>query len=623
MALLQRNPNEKWERLKQASLKARKPHDRDAWLNLAFYLDEQYVEFQDAKDGSLNLRRIPRKEGEENIPRPVVNKIMHFINSQQATLMKNKPTIDVLPSTDDVIDAGHAEVGSAYLRYLLDPQNADFDSVSAEAFLWALIAGKGWIKWTYSEEEKRPDVSAPNYFDVWTDPYAKTFNKARYVGHSQFMDVEQIEDIYGVKVKPTSKGAQNAIEAGLLEGMGCAPVNEGSVVNELWMKKSKKYPKGLYVVWTGSDVLVAAQNHPYDHGQLPFTEVGSIPRPGSQHYSSAIKWLRPPQMELNKYHAQRIMTRESFASPKWWIPQELELAKMPDNSPNQILRGTGPSGVKPEIIQPSNFASGDEGGWIKGEMMDVVGLHEVSQGQVPGRVEAAKAIEMLRESDTGRLSVLTRTFQSAVSKGGWQALMLARQFVPEEQIVQTYTRDGMPEVHKFKTEIFKPGWRVRTQMGTGLSGSRAARMEEAVNLWTLGIIRDPETFGQFVELPAERFTPTTAMDVKLARNENLEMFNGQAVKPNSWDTHDIHIREHNNARKTTEYLTASNEVKERFEAHVQEHKAQKRTVLEDEIKDQQLMAQAMGPPPGAEGATMEGSAPQGGTPPKQPAGGGP
>lgn len=615
MAPFRKNPNEEWERKRQAALKARKPHDRDAWLNLAFYLDEQYVEFQDAKDGSLNLRRIPRRPGEENTPRPVVNKIMHFINSQQATLMQNKPTIEALPATDDEIDASHANVGSAYLRYLLDPQNSDFDSVSAEAFLWALVAGKGWLKWVYNDREKRPEVFAPSYFDVWTDPYASKFKNARYAGHSQFMDVEQIAEIYGKEIKPTSRGAQNAVEAGMLEGMGCAPVNEGAMVHELWMIPSKKHPEGLYVVWSDREVLVEAGPHPYNHKKLPFTEIGSIQRPGSQHYSSAIKWLRPPQMELNKYHAQRIMTREAFASQKWWIPTELELEKMPDNSPNQILRGSGPPGVRPEIIQASGFPAGEEGEWIKSEMMDVVGLHEVSQGQVPGRVEAAKAIEMLRESDTGRLSVLTRTFQSAVSMGGWQSLMLAKQFVPEEQIVQTYTRDGLPEVHKFKTEIFKPGWRVRVQMGTGLSGSRSARMEEALNLWQMGVIRDPETLGQFVELPAEQFTPVTAMDKKLARNENLTLLANKAVKPNSWDNHAIHIREHNNERKTTEYLTSSDEVKQKFEAHVQEHKAQEMQQLEEEAKKQQLMAAVMGPPPGAEGATMKGGPSEGGSPP--------
>lgn len=614
---LRPNPNQKWEDLKTQASRGRKPHERDAWLNLAFYLDEQYVEFTEATNGSYNLRRIPRQEGEENVPRPVVNKIMHFINQQQAIIMQNKPTVDVLPATEDVIDAGHASVSKAYLDYLVDPSNMNFDLAMSEAALWALICGNGWLKWIMNDRLKRPDVLAPNYFDVYVDPYAKTFDKARYVIHSQFMDVEQIYDVYDKEVQATrtqTQATRGDMATQLLQGMGVAPMISGAQVNELWMKPTKRHPNGLYVVWTDRETLVEPQDHPYDHKRLPFTQLASIPRPGSLYAASSIKWLRPPQMELNKYHAQRIMTRQAFASAKWWIPSEIELEKDPDDSPNQILRGTGPQGMEPKILQPAVFASGDEGDWIKGEMMDVVGQHEVSQGQVPGRVEAAKAIELLRESDTSRLAYLGRTMQASISEGFWQLLSLTRQYVPGEQIVQTYTRDGMPQVHKFKAEqSFKPGQRVRVTMGTSLASTRASRMEEGTKLWEMGLIRDPEQFSQFVELPTEQFTPAIAHDVRLARNENLTLTEEQAVTPNSWDNHAIHIREHNNFRKTQEYLTASNEVKRRFEHHVQEHKRLEIETIKDEVEKQQLIAMAQAPPQGAATPQQEGP-PQGEAP---------
>jgi hypothetical protein len=54
-------------------------------------------------------------------------------------------------------------------------------------------------------------------------------------------------------------------------------------------------------------------------------------------------------MQLNKYHAQRIMIREAFANYKWWIPAELELEEMPNDSPRQVLAASRGGTVKPEI----------------------------------------------------------------------------------------------------------------------------------------------------------------------------------------------------------------------------------------------------------------------------------
>jgi hypothetical protein len=53
--------------------KARQPYDAEAWLNLAFFLNEQYVEWPDddeIKNGSLAIRRIPRKAGRGGRPAP-------------------------------------------------------------------------------------------------------------------------------------------------------------------------------------------------------------------------------------------------------------------------------------------------------------------------------------------------------------------------------------------------------------------------------------------------------------------------------------------------------------------------------------------------------------------------
>lgn len=583
------NPNRKYDDLKRAAANARIPYDKDAYLNLAFYLDYQYVEWAAATN---SLREIARDEKSLNAPRPVVNKIMHFVNQQHASVLQSKPTVDVLPATDDPIDASEASVSLAYLTYLSEAQVGDFDSVLSEAAMWSLVAGEGWIKWVYNSKLGRPDFLAPSYFDVYVDPYATTVHNARYIIHTQFMDTEQVFDLYGKEVPVQSVQKTDTLRSTLLRDMGAAPVLNGVEVNELWMRPSRRYPKGLYVVWTGRETLVEARPFPYAHGRLPFTQLGSIPRPGTFHYSSAVKFLRAPQMELNLYHAQRITIRKNFANPKWFLPVELDMDDEPDDSPNQVLHGSGVPGMKPEIIQPTIMPDNGDGEWLGEEMMNVVGLHEVSQGQVPGRVEAAKAIEMLKESDTSRQAELLRTIKRAISEGFWQCLMLAKQYVSAEQIIQTYSREGIPEVRRFKAETIKPGMRVRVTMGTGLARSRTARQEQLLRMWEAGIITDPETMADLMEVPVPSFISQKAPDIRLARNENYDMAKGTAITPNSWDDHEIHIREHNNYRKTQEFLTKSNETKQKFEYHVQKHEDLQIDQLQKAVQKQVLMQQA-------------------------------
>lgn len=577
-------------------LRARQPYDKDTWLNLAFYCDEQYVEW--ASDASV-IRRIPRSQGFENIPRPTSNKIMHFVAQEHAMALQSKPTVDVLPATDDPIDFSNASVALSYLRWLAEPQVADFDAELSDATLWALAGGEGYLKWTYNAVLERPDILSVSPLDLVVDPYCKRFKQARYVIHTQFMDVEQVYDLYSKEIKPSQQQTVDELKATLMREMGYAPALDGTLVSELWMKPTRRYPNGLFVVWSGREFLVDPIDFPYEHGELPFTQIGSVIRPGCPHYTCAVKYLRSGQRELNKYHAQRIMIREAFSNPKWWIPNELELDALPDDSQRQILRGHSEGGtLKPEIITPQFMADNNDGAWLVSEMQDTVGIHEVSQGDVPGRVEAAQSIELLRQSDISRLSELTRTTNSAISNGFWQCLMLAKQYVPAEMMVQTYSRDGLPEAKAFKAADIKPGMRVRVTDTTGLSSNRVARQQQVIQLFQMGIISDPETAAELMEVPSSAFTPAIAHDIRLARNENLQLNEKIPIVPNSWDNHAIHLREHNNERKTSEYALLPDEAKMMYEMHCDAHEQLEINELKKFAMKQAIMAGALVPPTG-------------------------
>jgi hypothetical protein len=616
---------------------ARQPYDAEAWLNLAFFLNEQYVEWpeDDGKNGtSLAIRRIPRKKGEEEIPRPVFNKIQNYIYTAHNETLQDKPAIDVLPANDDFTAAMDADVNKAYLNYVMEPLVANWDIQLARASLWALIAPAGWLKWTWDPVLKRPDVMPPSYFDVYPDPFAKEFGRARHVFHTMFMARDDIEDLFDVKIDAAETGVTDELRVKLLRGMGSAPLANGVEVRELWMKPNKRHPRGMYALFTERTLLKLEDALPYEYlqmdgGHLPFTQLGSLLRPDSLFYTSPVTALRPAQMVWNKFVAQAIMTQDHFANLKWWIPEELQLQQMPDSSPHQILRGNaGSANLQPTILTPGGVP--DQARMLdifEQQMMHVVSVHEVSQGQVPGRVEAAKAIELLKSSDQGMYKHLLDTIDQSIAIGGWQILMMGKEFETPEKQVLTYSKEGMPLVKHWRAEAVHPGTQVRAVRMSGLGRTRAQRTDTLMLLWQNKVITDPDVMAELMDTPIPSFTNPRAHDMRLARAENIEMAAGIPVRPNSWDNHAIHLRELNEFRKTQEYRALGPVAKAIFEWHAQGHEslqileAQKmaRLMMAGQPVDPAAAQQPGSTPPGA----APGSAPGTEAPPENPGGGDP
>jgi hypothetical protein len=99
----------------------------------------------------------------------VLNKIQHFIYTAHAETLQDKPSADVLPATDDYMAALDQDVNKAYLNYVMEPVNANWDLQLSIAVLWALITPSGWIKWVWDPVMQRPDMFPVPFFDLAVD----------------------------------------------------------------------------------------------------------------------------------------------------------------------------------------------------------------------------------------------------------------------------------------------------------------------------------------------------------------------------------------------------------------------------------------------------------------------
>jgi hypothetical protein len=189
-------------------------------------------------------------------------------------------------------------VNKAYLNYVMEPVNANWDLQLSIATLWALITPSGWLKWVWDPVMQRPDMIPVPFFDLAVDPYAKQFAARAVRDPLDVHGPDQVSEAFGVTVDKDEIGVQDSLKVELLRGMGAAPVTKGVQVHELWMRPSKKNPEGLYALFTNKRILKMERRLPYKHlreglGMLPFTQLGSLLRPDSLYYTSPVTALRP------------------------------------------------------------------------------------------------------------------------------------------------------------------------------------------------------------------------------------------------------------------------------------------------------------------------------------------
>ncbi len=617
------------ERLYDKAAKARKPFDVEWLLDCAFYVGLQYTEWHTPKNGrDGQFRTIPRDPKRPSAPRPIANKIYPLVMDAFAAVSSHAPDVEVLPTNGDAMQISDAKVAQAYLDHITFPTQANWEMRRNAAWFWLALCGEGWLKWVMSEPKGRPDIEACSPLEIYGDPSPDNYLDWRWLIHARAMDPDDVYDRYGVDLPASAVDPQDQQRQTILREIGMASGSPTVTVKELWELPSRRHPEGRFITWAGGQYLTPqGAPFPYAHKQLPFTQLGHSPIPGTSHYCSGTRSARPLQMELNQYHAQKTDARKKFANHKWFIDSVLHesMTQMPDDSPDQVLVGDSRNGQsKPEILQAQMWPDSQDGVWINDELQDAVGLHEASTGQAPGRVDSAQGIEQLQEADEGRLRWARATMDTAIARGFGQLLELAKQYVKAEQIIPDYTSKGVPAVMRFKTSRFPEQPILRVVSGGGLPKNRAARRAEIISMWTAGLLGpNPRKALELLDMPRDMNLAGDEMDVLEAEQENMLMLQGVAVTPHPWQNHEAHRRVHDECRKSAEFMSSPDKVWGVFDFHDQRTDMAELEDIQQEAKRQAAItaiAESAVPPdapvPTAPTAAQpEGQAPQQGAVP--------
>lgn len=402
---------------------------------------------------------------------------------------------------------------------------------------------------------------------------------------------------------------------------------------EAWIKPGQCHllPKGGLV--TMVDKIIVGLNDsgiPYNHGEYPFMKIDNV-QSGSYYGTSSIDDIIPLQRELNRIRSIMMEARNKMGNPGLMYRQGTLDAQRFTNAIGQLveIKGGGeypqplPTPSLPPIIL-------EEHNQILQDIEDITGQHQVSKGTTPSGVTAATAIELLQEQDNTYLSATSDSVEFAMKKAASQLIQLFIQYADSARQVKVVGKDKAISVQYLMGADVRTATDVRIERGSSLPYSKAARTAMFTDWMSRGIL--PYDIGlDLIDLPhMDKYYDIVKVDERQAERENIRLLNlipeelavereqaemkkmevmaqlmlssgafqpeeineqsieffstndPQAaqmaaqfdrafISPNDFDNHEVHIEVHNRVRKSQEYETADQAIKDEFDRHVAEH----------------------------------------------------
>lgn len=222
----------------------------------------------------------------------------------------------------------------------------------------------------------------------------------------------------------------------------------------------KKYPNGRHIV-IANNMILHDGPLPYDDNLFPFAKLNNYILPREFFGVSEIEALESPQIVFNKLLSFSLDSLALTGNPIWIIDSNSEvdtdnLANIPGavvekNPGSEVRRESGVS------LNPSFFSMLDR---LVGWFNTVAGQSEFSQGDAPGGVTAASAIEQLIRASRQRVRQKQRNLDLFMKEAGRLYMNRVFQYYTVPKIFRITNSDGSQMFRKFRMEKDEQGNRV-------------------------------------------------------------------------------------------------------------------------------------------------------------------
>jgi hypothetical protein len=401
------------------------------------------------------------------------------------------------------------------------------------------------------------------------------------------------------------------------------------MVDEMWIYPCKKYPKGVKVTVAGDQLLDLDEKA----GQPPYVIFKFLPILSRVQGEGLIKDMIPIQKEINIMRTMFATHAKRMGNSIWLVPlgsgvDEEELS----NEEGAIIHYNATTGQEPHRAEAPNIPNFYDRytEFLMDDIDDMSAAREISQGRLPQGLDTASGLAMMIEQENEKLTVAAHNYERGMKKLLTRVLELVKKHYTEERQGRILGEDNEIELISFTGADLTGGEDINIVEGSSLPESKAAQEQRIMNLWQAGAIvtkdgqPDPNTLLQLLGMGdsselfeqelldqnkakmENKFFEEIMKDPQLAektlmyyqmqqlKQEITQQFGGQLPPeelqaipqlqqiqqmqpPKGYPTvrdfqdHDVHIYQHNNFRKSSDYDELPPEIKQIMDDHVQQH----------------------------------------------------
>lgn len=592
----------------------RRPFERRWLINLAFLAGRQYVFYNQSAE---MLQQVLERKGKVRV---VDNKLLPRYRKQVSRLIKNNPSMTVVPSTNDQEDIEAARKGTKFLLHFW--RNAKMKKKVRELGGWIYATGNGFLSdaWDPKLGPTRLDAETGELLyegdatcGVWS-PFEVGFPVAG------LCDVDLHEFPWMVRMKYRSleylashykrggdvineQRAPGTLDVAMLWNPSASVTSEveGATLIELYLKPNGEFPQGLFLAGANK-VILEKSICPFDHFHMEQFKDIEIPGVfwGMATLESGI-WL---QKIHNKTLGDIVEFNKIMARGKYLLPRGSKMEVMPDDTHGQKLLYTPVLGHKPEIMDLKGLpATYDRALQLVAQgLMELFHQHEVTQGTNKSDIRSASMVELLLESDDMGNIPTHAVFEESLEACLHRILLRVQKGYTIERMVKISGEGNSYEVFSFKGADLKDNTDVFVKKESSLPDSRVIRNSRVMERFKETLYGDPadpavkrKVLKMLDDAIVEDIYGETQLDEQNANVENRALLAqpGIVMPSNDYDNDAVHLQTHVNFRKGRIYQKVRESDQKRgliLDATFQSHEDFHKKALEERMKAQQKVA---------------------------------
>jgi len=547
--------------------------------------------------------------------REVFNHIAPIIDLRISKLGKIRPSLTVVPFSDEPNDIGCAKVSRNLLKSV--SYDLQLSKIIKETTLWSEICGTGFYKIFWNDKKGRVvgknelgqnitegevDITVVSPYEIFPDNSTTSkLQDLQSIIHAKAYPVSAVKDMYGIELQGKDIEVVDINSVINTGGLGYSSSStkisrknsENQVlVIEKYERPSIEFPNGRLTIVAGNKLVYLGElpyiNKINGERGFPFVKQNSINLPNSFWGVSIVERLIPIQRSFNAVKNRKHEFLNRLALGVLTVEDgsvDIENLEEEGLSPGKVLvyrQGSASPKMLESNTIPSSFEKEEE--LLLDEFVNVSGVSDlITSSTIQGGNISGVALQLLVEQDESRLLATEDEIKSSIKEVGKHILRLYKQFAVLPHTSRIVNENGEIEMFYWKnSEINSEDIVFETE--NELSQTLAQKRSMILEILNAGLFHDEngvmknstrqKVLEQFGFGTWHNSQDLQSLQIKQADKENYELIKSSHVsKPCEIDDHDIHINQHISFLLGNDFEKLGSDVKKQLMLdHINEHK---------------------------------------------------